>query len=317
METQPKFKSLIFPERVEVECSFCDSENNKVIDTLDDWKIVQCECGFCYTNPRPPKEKLHLFYMEDYFADERHASKFYEADGSKKLPPIDMADPRIADIENWFDKRGSLLDIGAARGYFLRTMKARGWNAQGIEISEDAVRFAEENFNLNMHHGTIEDFPSDQKFDVITMYQTLEHVPDPKLVLQTAYEMLNTGGILLVEVPNFKAHDIKRNKERKRLQYDLPRHLNHFTPAILKREFEKCNYNIIHLDKYHPQFMLDYNAKRSGNKQVSKGKQVSTETLSSNIPMKKLGQNWKVSLIKSVSNFYPGWRFTIIGRKEA
>ena len=98
------------------------------------------------------------------------------------------------------------------------------------------------------------------------MYQTLEHVHDFFEHLLKAKEMLKKGGIIVIEVPNIRAFDMMFSKKRRWYSYDLPRHLNHFYPAFLKKVANKLSLNIISLDTYYPMFIVKmYEAKQKKN----------------------------------------------------
>src|SRR5215212_11897529 len=127
-----------------VNCNFCGSADCSLYDRSQGWSIVKCaQCGLCFTNPRPTVENLASFYTLRYFKDEdRKRFDFYSGDGSAYLGGEIDFNKRIADVECHVRRRGSLLEIGAATGAFLRVMQARGWKASGVEISRDAVEAA-------------------------------------------------------------------------------------------------------------------------------------------------------------------------------
>jgi len=302
-------------ERENILCNFCESNNYSHFDCSDGWNIVKCKgCGFHYTNPRPFLSQLPDFYKEDYFNDIRHSKKFYNDDGSIRNSTGNYNN-RIKTIENHVNCRGSLLEIGAARGGFLKVMRERGWQISGVEISENAVKLAKEINNVDLFCGTFDQFNTKNKFDVICMYQTLEHVSNPKKVIEKAYLLLNKKGILVIEVPNIKGFDIKKDKRRKKLVYDLPRHLNHFSPKFLSNQLIKIGFSIIEKDRYYPQFLLDWmETKQKGKNELHTGSNCS-ENNSKEIPLKKHNKTWKVKFLDNVSKFYPGWRFTLVAQK--
>ena len=302
-------------------CNFCNHSDFLFFDKLDEWKLYKClNCGYIFTNPRPPKESIHLFYEKDYFKDERHVDKFFNKAGQPILE-VDYTN-RIIDIEHYFKSRGHFLEIGAAFGGFCRAMRDRGWRVDGIEISEDAVAFAKNDFDIKLFCGTIEEYVPQIQYDVIALYQTLEHVYDPKGLLLKAYQMLQKNGLLVIEVPNVRSFDLLISKERKRLSYDLPRHLSHFTPTFLRKSLKEIGFAILETDLYYPQFVLDFVGFISPmQKSFTKGKKSSKtdsepgKAITETIPLARKTDNHKTKLLKSVSRVFPGWRFTIIARK--
>jgi 2-polyprenyl-3-methyl-5-hydroxy-6-metoxy-1,4-benzoquinol methylase len=296
----------------QITCNFCNSNNSKPFFN-GEWPIVKCQnCGFIFTNPIP--ENLEAFYSEEYFKDIRHSDKFYNTDGSIKTSEGDYFGG-ILDIENYSKTRGKLLEIGAARGGFLKKMKDRSWEVYGVEISVDAVNIAHQINNLELYRGDYLSYHTKQQFNVICMYQTLEHLPNPKEVLTKVYNEIEQEGILVIEVPNVEGWDIKWDEERKRLVYDLPRHLNHFSPSFLKKELLKLGFEILEINRYMPDFLLKLLSHR--NQQLKKSKEnVSKHVEVKNIPLLKKNITWKLRLLNLVSIFFPGWRFTIIARKR-
>ncbi len=301
-----------------VSCPLCSSTSHRFYDKLNNWNIVACNtCDLKFTNPRPTLESLPTYYSEEYFQDERHVGKFYDKEGGIKKADTSPYINRIQDVENFSKQRGKLLELGAARGGFINVLQKRGWNVKGIDISQDAVDFGRKELNLDMFCGHFADFPDNEMFDVICMYQTLEHVPDPGLVIEKSYKILNTNGLFIAEIPNINSFDMKISKERKRLSYDLPRHLNHFSEKVLTRHLEQNGFRIIHVNRYYPNFILSL----LQNKQkpaVARSSQNETKVKSNDevIPMMKYPTGWKQQLLQMNSRLFPGWRFTVIAQKN-
>lgn len=307
-----------------VKCNFCSSSEYKNYDTESDWTIVEClNCDFLYTNPRPTIESLPSYYEESYFADERHFDKFYNKDGTIKEVVTDYTN-RIIDVESFVEKRGNVLDVGCARGAFLNVLKNRGWSSYGVEISQDAVNLGTELYGVDLFCGTIEKFETDKKFDVICMYQTLEHVPNPKEVVEKSHSLLNKNGVLVIEVPNVQSFDMKISKKRKHLSYDLPRHLNHFTPELLKSEIEKIGFEVVDINYYYPNFLLYFFKVKSQLKgylrrKVSEQSNPATEkggTVKKEKPLQRKYTSLSQAFYNRISKVFPGWRFTIIAKKK-
>jgi len=102
-------------------------------------------------------------------------------------------------------KRGErlqVLDVGCAYGLFPDLVQRQGWEATGLEPGSVQAAFARNHFQIKVHEGKIEDFTTDQKFDVITFWDVLEHLPEPGPVLAKVKRLLKDDGILLIRVPN-------------------------------------------------------------------------------------------------------------------
>src|SRR3989338_1072994 len=159
--------------------------------------VVQCRnCGFIYTNP------LILLAAGDARQRYHDAQEYlpYANDPSRELKE------RLATLERLAKKKGRLLDIGAGKGEFLAIARQRGWEVEGVEPSEDMVRHAQQQHQLTLRYGALEQaaFP-DGYFDAVTLNMVLEHVDDPHGLLQAIYRVLAPGGLLFVEVPNMES----------------------------------------------------------------------------------------------------------------
>ncbi len=102
-------------------------------------------------------------------------------------------------------RRGRLLDVGCGLGFFVKRAGAcAGWEAVGYEISPDAVRYARERLGLeNVCCGRVEGASlPDGSFDLITLWDVIEHLPEPDALLQELARLLAPGGILFLHTPN-------------------------------------------------------------------------------------------------------------------
>jgi len=109
-------------------------------------------------------------------------------------------------LDGLVEQRGRLLDIGAGFGAFVHAAQGRGWDAHGVEPSTTGVRRAKEQFpNADIIHGTLADIPLDLTFDVITMWDVVEHLDDPMDLMHEARKRLRPGGLLVVETGNYQS----------------------------------------------------------------------------------------------------------------
>lgn len=129
---------------------------------------------------------------------------------------------------------GTLLDIGCATGLFLQGMRGQGnWQVYGVEINPDVAAAARALHGLEVFAGTLEEarYP-DKMFDVVTMWDVLEHLHDPAATLREIHRILKDDGMILVRVPNLASWDAKPFG-RYWAGLDSPRHLYVFSPTTL------------------------------------------------------------------------------------
>ncbi|MFH2058490.1 MAG: class I SAM-dependent methyltransferase [Pseudomonadota bacterium] len=130
--------------------------------------------------------------IEDY--ESKQAEKFYNL----KQP---LQENRFSMLADLFTLQMEVLDIGCATAGFLNILKGHVKKVRGIELYKPHVEFAKNNLDLNVELKDIDEI-KDERFDTICMFHVLEHIPEPISFIKKTYEMLNDGGMLILEVPN-------------------------------------------------------------------------------------------------------------------
>jgi len=186
-------------------CPLCSGRESLLINRTGDFRIVRCrECGFTYLeNPSQETELYETFWGEDDELPEVFAG---DAQDASLREAYHINRQRVEYLKS-LRPNGSLLDIGCGNGFFLTLAQQVGYECIGQEVSQNAIRFARNNFNLSIIDEALENIVQDQKmmFDIITIWHVLEHVNDPILFLKQIYTILKPGGILVVEVPNLNS----------------------------------------------------------------------------------------------------------------
>jgi len=203
--------------------------------------VVQCqECGLCFTNPRPSRNSIGQFYpTEGYAPHQLPRPKERRPRWLERFRPSPQRQHALV----WCGQR-RLLDFGCGGGSFLQRMGGLGWQVTGVDMSATTVCRVRAELGLRVLVGSLPHPELEpESFDVITMWQSLEHVHQPREVLQEAFRLLTPGGKLLVAVPNIDS-----------LAYrwfgpdwfglDLPRHLTHFTPLTLSLMLERTGFRL-------------------------------------------------------------------------
>jgi 2-polyprenyl-3-methyl-5-hydroxy-6-metoxy-1,4-benzoquinol methylase len=187
-------------------CKTCGSSAIAPYLRSDLGTILRCaSCEAVFLPPERQEAPAQTLYSQDYFT-EREGYFFHDGvvDGSGQ-ESAHVADFRagLALIEAHARPAGSLLDVGCATGSFLSLAKAKGWQCSGVEVSEFAAARARERTGCDIFCGKVEDAPyAAASFDVITMWDLLEHLPDPLQGLEKARRLLKPSGLLLVNTPN-------------------------------------------------------------------------------------------------------------------
>lgn len=169
--------------------------------------------GYFRLDPIPTDAELSEFYQSDYpelLADGELAadvSRLLQNDEAAKCEREWRRTTWYSDHKHIFEQEypnaQRVLDIGCGTGEFLTFMENHGYDTVGIEPSGRIGGAAREK-GLEVHETTAEEFAisNESNFDLVTMFNVLEHVPNPTEVLQACSDLLSQEGMLIVKVPN-------------------------------------------------------------------------------------------------------------------
>jgi 2-polyprenyl-3-methyl-5-hydroxy-6-metoxy-1,4-benzoquinol methylase len=151
--------------------------------------------------------------------------------------------------------------VGCAGGFFLKAAENAGWNATGIELSRHLYEFGTKELGVTIIPGTLDrtDLP-EKSFDLITFWDVLEHVADPKATLLKARRLLKPGGYLLVNYPDFDSVGAKLLGRRWWFLIDV--HIYYFTPTTLKKLVEGLGFRVTAQRRHYQQLRFGYLADR-------------------------------------------------------
>jgi 2-polyprenyl-3-methyl-5-hydroxy-6-metoxy-1,4-benzoquinol methylase len=230
-------------------CNLC-GENSPVPylttgDRFSDkiFTLSKCSnCGLVYLTPRPTIEEVKEFYPDNYEAyllPEKSISKAVNRSIEKTLSV------QLDFVEHYHQDRGKLLDVGCATGSFLNLAQKRGWQVVGIEIIEKAARIARENYSLNVFTTDLENANlATSSLDVITLWDVLEHLPNPRTAMQIAHEKLKPDGMVYFSIPNLDSYD-RKLFDTEWIGWDPPRHFILFEQNGIQRLLRETGFKII------------------------------------------------------------------------
>lgn len=239
--------------------------------------MYQCDgCGSAYLDPRPDRATIGIAYSDYYTHCVQGASAVRRIGVIKTLlhdwlngylnsryglvrrpahamgcllipllPPLRAAaDAECRHLPRPPIDGGALLDVGCGNGQFLAVAREMGWNAEGIDFDEQAVRAARAN-GLEVRHGGIELLQGvRERYDVITLSHVIEHVHDPLDLLVRIHLLLKPGGRLWLETPNLESvgHGLYGPHWR---GLEPPRHLVLFTSTSLRSVLRRAGFSHI------------------------------------------------------------------------
>jgi len=159
---------------------------------------------------------------------------------------------------------GKILDIGPFLGIGMLVAKERGWEVEGIELSNWAVEYAKKKYNLNIIKGDFFNHPFPvNHYDAILLFDVLEHLECPFKLLKKTHQILKEGGILVITTPNISSLISKILKSR--WWFLMPPHLYYFNKRSLSFYLKKAGFRIESLKSYPRIFTLSYFLERLEN----------------------------------------------------
>lgn len=230
-----------------VTCALCNSDVAELFFEDRCFHLVRCKrCGLVYINPRPTQEELDRMYNLSVQTDKG----VMDHTGYMELAYLHtLKAKKFLSIIKKYKKKGRILDIGCASGFFLNLAKQQGFDPYGVEISKTFCSFAKKEFNLDIFCGTLKEvnYPSEY-FDVVTMFNVLSHLPTPVEELNEANRVLGKEGLLLIETGN-KGELNAKAVEKWGSVWDSPSHLYHFGTKTLMKLLEMTGFDCINIDK--------------------------------------------------------------------
>ncbi len=222
-------------------CSLCGDTRWEILEQAGAARVVRCACGLAFVTPQPARPAIERTYDAAYYAawerQSRRRSRIWQ--------------DRLERVESLASPPGRLLDVGCATGAFLRVAQARGWTVTGTELSPQAVRAAQAD-GFRVFPGEVwEAGLSGEAFDAVTCWHVIEHVTDPRRVMDEIHRVLRPGGWLVLATPNlddyiFRAAYLVARRRRVRLFEPDERelHLFFFSAQTLRRLAEAAGFTV-------------------------------------------------------------------------
>lgn len=228
-------------------CLLCGGTRTRTRHEKPPFRIVACEqCSLVFTLPRLASEDLAAMYQTDYWTS-ASAKDFgytdYLADEELYLRTFRL---RSRLVRRRIPPPAALLDVGCAAGFALRAFRELGYEVWGVELSASMAAQARQRAgDQRVHCGVLEEgLFGGRRFDVITMFDVVEHVEDPIALLATARAMLTEQGILLIETQNVRSWFARLLGIRWQ-HYKFEEHLYHFDPRTVRVLLDRAGLELL------------------------------------------------------------------------
>lgn len=230
-----------------INCIICNTDDTHLLVKKNSFNVVKCNgCGLVYLNPRLVEAELAALYdVSPALIDKKiSVGKRYTGHDAHKVKKFQIA---INLLKRHKKSIQNVFDLGCSTGIFLELAAKEGWTPYGSDVNHNMVeknrRIYGEHVKLQKGHKI--DFP-DCFFDVVTLFDSIEHMPAPIVTIKEAARILKDDGLLVVSTPNVDGLF-------PRLTYNLlcktigawehpttPGHVFQFSPATLKKVLKKA-----------------------------------------------------------------------------
>ena len=262
MQTIPAFMAD------DIRCCVCGNEDHQKFHLKyqkDNCAIVTCDsCNLFFI---PPYYRKQIKYQQYKNSDVTEAVR-----AGNNWVKIQRHKLRFKFIQK-FAPSGKLFDLGAGWGHFMLAGKELGYDVYGIEISEQPYLYCVNDLKLPVDHMDFFEMDESKKFDVITMWDVLEHIDKADNFLEKCSKLNKPGSYLFLQVPQIDSYFAKKYKDQwKMMGLD---HVNYFSKSTITKILEKHGYEVVKIKSsfeiklFFMYTVLPFIKKLKGNKKQS------------------------------------------------
>ena len=197
-----------YPVRPPTPCLLCGAAEFDAMYEDEPRDVVTCRaCGFTYVHPMPADGHFRDVYESDYWTT--YNVSVGEPDIHNRIDEfLTISDERVGFLKR-FKSRGRFLDVGCSMGFLVKAAQDAGFEAVGLDLSEEILAEGRVRFGVDLRCGTLEDYPL-ERFDAIATYNTIEHLVAPDRMMAEMARRLAPEGVIVVGT-----HDIECETHRR------------------------------------------------------------------------------------------------------
>ncbi|MAG55067.1 MAG: hypothetical protein CMJ83_02125 [Planctomycetes bacterium] len=236
----------------EVACYLCQSSERKLLVDDPPFQVHLCSgCGLGYTSPRLDGARIHEIYGDSYFnsaSAEAYGYSSYETDLEGYLRTF----RRKAKVISRHVAQGPVLEIGCAAGAFLEVMRERDHEVWGVEISRGILEAARNRCGFEkLFCGRLDEVVSELpkgRFDILAMFDVIEHLSDPLKELALCHELVSDGGVLVLQTQDVSSRT-RRMLGSKWHHFKQLEHIYHFSPVTIRDLLGRAGFEVVELTR--------------------------------------------------------------------
>lgn len=226
-------------------CNHCGESDTRLLFVKKGYRLGRCSgCDLAYIDNPPTADELAILYSgaADYHRD-------LQDPHSDAYAALSRTADQHLQILRKYARGGRLLDVGCSTGLFLDRAARAGHQVEGVEFSPESAASARAQFGLTVTEGDVRAAPRGP-WDIVTMFDVIEHVPDPSADIRAVADLLVPGGLFLLSTPDINGLFPRLSYLlADRLDYwphpEPPHHLTQFSKRTLRAMLEKNGFEVV------------------------------------------------------------------------
>lgn len=241
-------------------CYLCKTPSPKLAFKKLGHEIYQCVNSHCRLYFLKFEDSYNTFikeyYSKGFFKGDKRLRAYADYEGDKLVEQKNMTRYLRRIIQ--FKKHGKILDVGCAMGFLLELASQKGFDTYGIDVSDYAVKIAQKKFGNKIQLSPLSHATLKEKFfDVITMFDLIEHLKTPREDLQKLRNSLKDDGILIIQTGDVESLWAKRMKKNWHF-FAPPQHLFFFSQNTLTKLLGEAGFKVVKIEKHGKWVSLRY-----------------------------------------------------------
>lgn len=229
-------------------CPICTGPHRQVKYQIRGHTLFECgQCGGYYLDDAAQAQAQYEgSYLSQGTGNKESLTGYYDYERELNLHLKTFS--QHIDIVKKYKSTGRLLDMGCASGHFLKAADRAGFDVTGVDISSDSIAKLKANFGFEAHAGDIRDMAFAEKFDVITTWETIEHLPEPLSILNALKGLLKEDGILVVGTGNNQSL-VSQMMGQRWWYITPPDHCIYYNPTALNTVLTRSGFQVMGEDR--------------------------------------------------------------------